>query len=440
MQSFEEYAKYILTNTDHNQVNKRKQVHIIVDYPLLDWGDFKQYLMTLTWQTGIGWSRGSSKSHNVIFAKKLTEGVEQADNYDYALVSYVGTFYRYPQSANDRHIYHYLDEFCKQDDIPAKGHILWHPEKQYGSLHLQSMFLNLKHWRSIGRPSMDKFTGEATVPDICSDNIHDDYTPLWLKPGTLKKEVKGAVQAEWISRVTEDGKTIDNFTALERSTKFFTYPQRAEVSPQLLIEQQKTSNIIYRRNNQKLSNVISDVPNKKYDVIYSPAAGCVGEFLWQKYGHKETKLVLLDNHAPSIKWKDSIYNLYGKLSSLKDIDNITKMVAKNYNCHIDDASYKPQLVEENNNIYSDDEWFNTINNISSVECKVFDFIKDTLEVDSRKLNLIYTSNIFSYMFNYHLYKINDIDSKWQQLLSLPNTTVVGQNVFRKDIVNENYSS
>jgi hypothetical protein len=441
MQSFEEYAQYILDHAGHNVTNKRRQVHIIVDYPLLEWNDFKKYLMTLTWMTGIGWSRGPNSDHNVIFAKTLDEGLAQATDYDHALVSYVGTVYRFPSNPDEKSIYHYFDKWIEEDKSPCRGHILWHPDRQYGRLHLQSMFLNVKHWRRIGRPSFGKWTGTARLPDVCPDNVHDDYTPLWLKPSNDTAPVKDAEMAEYISNVMVSGKTITNFSSMERSTKYFTYPQREEISAPLLADQQRSSNILYRRNTSKLS--VFDKPLKrKYDVIYAPAAGSVAEYLWTRYGHTDTKLVILDNHKPSLQWKEGLYYLYN-IKEVKDIDRATKIVANIYNCHVDDASYKPPgFLEENDAVFSDQDWVDMLPDLikTNPEVKHFDYMEQTLEVDPSKNNLIYLTNIFSYIFNFHKYSLEHMNTKFLQLIDLPNTTVIGQSPFRLNILHENHSS
>lgn len=438
MQSFEEYAQYILNHAGHNKINKRKQVHIIVDYPLLEWGDFKKYLMTLTWMTGIGWSRGSNAEHNVIFAKTLDDGVKQAAQYDHALVSYVGTVYRFPSTPEEKSIYHYFDKWIEEDSSPCRGHILWHPDRQYGRLHLQSMFLNLKHWRTIGMPSFGKWSGTATLPEISAHNVHDDYTPLWLNPGKQTSVVKDAEMAEYISGVVKSGKTISNFSSMERSTKYFTYPQREEISAPLLADQERSANILYRRNTSKLSVFDKYQFEKKFDVIYAPAAGNVAEYLWQRFGHSDTKLVILDNHQPSLRWKEGLHHMYDT-KSVKDIDRVTKVVARLYGSRIDDASYKPAgFLEENDAIFSDEDWLQVIGKVDP-EIRQFDYLNDTLEVDTTKHNLIYLTNIFSYIFNFHRYSLEHMHQKFIELIDLPNTTVIGQTPFRENIVHENCS-
>lgn len=443
MRSFSDYKDYILANTNHAKDNERKEVHIILHYPLLPFSDFYKYLMTLTWYTGMRrFDKNTDEQNSIIFAETLEEACAQADNFDYALVSYIGTVYRLP-SRPEPDIWTYFDEWKNiADESPCKGHILWHPFRQYGRMHLQSMFLNLKHWRSINRPSFGKWTGDVSVPTVCEQNIHDDYTPLWLKPGAETSSVIGAEMAEYISAVIKDGKKIINFTSDERNLKYFTYPQRDELSPPLKKDQEQFTNILYRKNTTNytgLQKYVDRYKGPKYDVIYAPASGGVGEYLWSKLGHKNTKLIFLDNNLASIVWKKSLHGYFGnRVENLRDLNQITQIVGNRYNCYIDEADYKEQSFHtDGDNIWSDEQWISTLGNID-YDAKEFNFITDTLEVDGTKRNFIYLTNIFSYVFNYFKYSLEDMDKKFQELLRLPNCTIAGSTPFRGRIIHTNH--
>jgi len=92
MESFKEFADYVLENSRHNE-NPSDKVHIIVYYPKIEWDDWAEYMATLTWFSGIPLSRGGSKNAHVIFANTIDEALERADDYDYAMISYIGSFY-----------------------------------------------------------------------------------------------------------------------------------------------------------------------------------------------------------------------------------------------------------------------------------------------------------------------------------------------------------
>lgn len=429
MQSFEEFADYIMKHSRHNTNKKIKDVCIILDYPKLPWGDKAQYMMTLTWFSCMGWRRGGSNNTDVIFAKNIDEAMALTDKYEYALVSYIGTFYNNYQVSAPYTIHTYFEQFKQSGDV-CRGHILWKPELSYPRLHFQSMFLDLNHWRKIGKPSLDRYTGEVIEPLRSEENVHDDYTPLWLKPSDKKIQVKNREMAEYISKVMEDGKEIHNFFE-ERGTKFFTYPERDYCEP-LEFERNRRSDIIYTRNTEEFKVIPHD---QKYDVIYAPASGCMAEFLWKAYGHENTKLVIYDWHKASLDWKKLCYNMVEEPS---DFDRAARTFS---HCLIDDSSYKQDVVDENLKIFSLDDWVDAVHNIAEVEFKHHDIIMDPVfDVDPTKRNLIHLSNIFSYNFVIHRLKLEEIHSKFEQFVALPNTTVFGKNVFRDTVINENHSS
>lgn len=71
---------------------------------------------------------------------------------------------------------------------------------------------------------------------------------------------------------------------------------------------------------------------------------------------------------------------------------------------------------------------------------VFNAITDNLTIDSSKRNLVYLSNIFSYNPVIHKYKVDQLHDKFTEYTKLPNTTVIGNNIFKDAVYSENHSS
>lgn len=436
MQSFKEFADYIMKHSRHNEV-KSDRIHIILNYPKIQWDEYAEYMATLTWYTSIGWSRGGSKNCSLIFAETLDEALaEIGDDYDYALVSYIGTFYNNYQTNAPDTIHTFFDHFCSTND-PCRGHILMHPDRPYLRLHLQCMFLNVKHWRSIDKPSFGKYTGKVMYPNRSVSNVHDDYTPHWIEPSEDYRLVKDAEQGEYLTRVLEDGKKILNF-AQERNTKFFCYPERRSCIA-LDFERNRQSNIIYARNNESMIRKYDErVPHdtEKFDVIYAPAGGCSAEFLYDKLGHENTKLIIYDYNAESVKWKKLLYEM---VDTPEDMRRVNKMFEKKEDVIVDYCQYKPELIQEIERIFPTEKWIEIMHR-ADVDIIQHDLLDKTLDVDPNKRNLIYLSNIFSYNFLIHKMRVEDIHNKFKEYLNLPNTTVYGNNVFRDLVVHENHSS
>jgi hypothetical protein len=422
MESFYAFGEYVLKHSRHNEIPSDK-VHIILNYPKIQWDDWAEYMATLTWFSGIPLSRGGSKTSHVIFAETIDEALNQSDKYDYAMISYIGSFY---YSDHEDNIFEYFDEFCKSERT-CRGHLLFHPEKQYGRLHPQTIFLNIKNWRNLGRPTFDNYTGQVIEYVRSESNVHDDYTPHWVKGGEQYKNVIHSEQAKFISDVLESGETILNFDK-QRSVKFFCYPERRQ-SNTLDEERNRKSDIIYTVNNETLTQL--PILDKKFDVIYAPASGQTSEYLYHIYGHKDTKLIIYDNNLNSLSWKQMVYCMASE-NNLKQIDQYFR----NKGCIIDDCSYKPELVEKNESIYSRKQWFEDVYKIKPT-FKQYDLLETTIDVDPSKTNLIYLSNIFSYNFCIHKYKIEDIHNRFIEYTNLPNTTIYGKNIFKDTVYHEN---
>lgn len=430
--SFEELADYVIKHSNHNTNPDLKQVHIIVLYPFLEWGRYHEQLATLTWFSGIGWNNKGSVDCNVIFTRDLDEALNSADQYDHAMISMTGAFYKSYDDSHPEIIQDYFKEFCESDNV-CRGHLLFHPHKKYGRLHLQTMFMDLRHWRKIGRPMVyGDYTGRVMLPERSKGDVHDDYTPFWIKPSNEYTEVKDWHMAEYITKVLEDGKTILNFD-MERTCKFFSYPERDYVSEHLLSETERTQHTVYARNNERLSKYLR-IPEHDYDVIYAPAAGEMAEFLWDKFGGPNTKLVVYDFNEPSVEWKKK---LYSHVVGVEDINRVSNFIAEKHDCWVDDVHYKPDLIEENNELYPLDKWVDTIHRVKDVEFIHCDVVRDMLPVDESKKNLIVFSNIFSYMSLLHTMRVEDIHNSLLRYYDLDNTFVTGKNVFRDSFYNDN---
>ena len=114
-------------------------------------------------------------------------------------------------------------------DVFMFAHIIDRKERWFG-LHHQCFIVNLSLWDQIGRPPfIKKATGAIPVPKVIRslENIHDDYTPVYLKPGyqttTQHPRVTGW---HWIQKILEAGLRIENFPQEIREKKLFLYPEQ----------------------------------------------------------------------------------------------------------------------------------------------------------------------------------------------------------------------
>lgn len=114
------------------------------------------------------------------------------------------------------------------------AHILDRKDRWYG-IHGQCFLVNLKAWDRLGRPPCTRFVGEAV--DLSSverspENIHDDYTPIYLKKGSggdslFRPKILGW---NWIDLAMKANLKIENFNEAVRGKKMFLYPEQNETN------------------------------------------------------------------------------------------------------------------------------------------------------------------------------------------------------------------
>lgn len=121
-----------------------------------------------------------------------------------------------------------VGELSKTGHI-AIGHLLAKPD-EYPSLHLQCFFADLSRVNLLSLIQKAKEGGRAQAYIRSQDNIHDDYTPLFMGPDltsmsssepTLKPET---LESALLSELLSIG-TISNFSQELRHQKLHLYPE-----------------------------------------------------------------------------------------------------------------------------------------------------------------------------------------------------------------------
>lgn len=109
-----------------------------------------------------------------------------------------------------------------------QGHI---PDRQdgYYELHEQCYIINLKTYKRLGYPVVGKFAyydaHEQIEPLRSEENIHDNYTPVWVKPGNTTR----SYQHKWhgwniLSVAFKNNLPVLVFDEDIRNNKKFYYP------------------------------------------------------------------------------------------------------------------------------------------------------------------------------------------------------------------------
>lgn len=155
---------------------------------------------------------------------------------DWVIIANVGTDFNRPPGGGWKSLKHRHENFFRMfsenvsDDEILVGHILDRKEHFY-ELHYQCYALNVKKMKEINWPDLNHKNDSVllNVPERSSENHHDDYTPLWIKPSNEKKNYHGLkFGSNLISKILENGYTIKSFCETLRNYKFYFYPENKE--------------------------------------------------------------------------------------------------------------------------------------------------------------------------------------------------------------------
>jgi hypothetical protein len=191
--------------------------------------------------------------------------------YNYAVVMSPGTEY-----INGLDFFNELEKLIQKDFFIA-GHFLDRKDAYY-ELHHQCYVINLKDYVDLDYPCIGSVSlgseHHQQSPVRSLENIHDDYTPIWIKPGVMSKKYNHKCHG-WniISKALELSKSLLVFDDSIRNNKKYYYPESKkdfeEKISWLYFRQNYCANEYIHLQNTELRNEVSD----KYDQIIIPASG-----------------------------------------------------------------------------------------------------------------------------------------------------------------------
>lgn len=215
------------------------------------------------------------------------------------------------------------------------GHIM-NKQGVYPGLHRQYLFVNMKKWKELGKPSFDEMghypDRKKNMPDftVSESTVHSEYTPKWIGPGSGNNDNWTLTNdgSNWIKVALENNISIDNLDNRMRETKVFLHPETdseklASVwynKDQNLIDQLEDysqkgwlrkleyqenieKNRVYAFNTETLSGE-GKRTSKPIDVLFAPAAGFKPLAILQANGfHENTVVCYYDWCEASLNFK-----------------------------------------------------------------------------------------------------------------------------------------
>lgn len=244
-----------------------------------------------------------------------------------------------------------LASFCAENQFLVAGHILMHPG-EHPRLHNQMFVLNLREHDRLGRPTVHH-PAPNTVNLMgayrSSENVHDDYTPLWIKPsGGVETVTNPRFGWPMIEASFAAGIPVINLPNDLRDEKVYLYPEEdpaplsaalAQISDGLspdtqhldwgrkryidMIVRARTAPVYPFVMNTEPLDEPSLTDHAPFKRIFGVASGFKSLVLWDKYGANDAEIVWLDRwNEPLSLWEGLVggwdgRNLEGYLAATR---------------------------------------------------------------------------------------------------------------------------
>lgn len=387
------------------------------------------------------------RSSNVILAKSVDEALEKVALTDkkYCLLQSIGHIIKSPEFVE------YIETWVNTQDFFITGHIM-QIEDQYG-LHKQCLLVNLDYYRQFGKPKYGnkKELAELSVPIRSSTDIHDDYTPIWLKscPDKETKVCTTLVDGwNFINVSLDNNLTVYNFHPKIREAKQYLYPYRGltELYNQMHWLQQILEfapQCIYFWNTEKYYSIKYSKHREKVKKLYTPAAGLKPLYILYRNGFfDDTEVIYYDYSKPALAFRRFMIENWDGRNYPKFIhESINKYQLNETTYTIDD--YKKLWEEEmlwwktEENLIDFWQKYKKLNHkfihvdIVNEPQKLFKYIDNTPN------SVIWWSNIFHTVNTHYTKTLPEIKKLYGNWLNTLNNVNPEMIVYGKDYLNEN---
>ena len=251
--------------------------------------------------------------HGTSVNEILDKAIEE--NVDYCVIQCIGHLIK------EAYFFKLIENWILTHNFFITGHIMdkhnpnsAYPKGQgYYGLHKQCLLVNLNYYKKFDKPVYgDKNSNETQVTKAKRHihDIHDDYTPLSLKPTDDTLICTPLVNGwNFINKSLENGLTVYNFHPKIREQKQYVYPNKsaAELNHQLswinnIISYAPTCVFFWNTETYKDLKYIK--LNKPIDKLYSVAAAFKPNFILNHFNFTEdTEIIFYDYSKQALAFK-----------------------------------------------------------------------------------------------------------------------------------------
>lgn len=340
-----------------------------------------------------------SKGYNVL--EGLDEDLllqEASKSYDYAVILSTGT-----EFINGSKFFDAVTKYVHTTEFFLLGHI---PDRDdgYYELHDQCYLINLKKYKSLNYPAVGQFafySAHTQVrPERSTDNIHDDYTPCWVKPGNGESQVYKHKWHGWniLSVALASNEPVKVFPDVFRNNKKYYYPNYEPsfipASAFLYGKQSVASQtLFYPVNTESLVEIEFEGPIQQL-VIQASGMQWVQYLL--KYGYNETTVVrFVDYNLFALECMQAVLSRWNGNNYINFVRNYVK--SRSLFVGHDGSAW---LTDTNTQWETVDEWDDIIDKVTFVfnhnDLVLNTSLPASNWVDDKERTIIHLSHIFCY--------------------------------------------
>jgi len=274
------------------------------------------------------------------------------------------------------------------DSYPHKGliaHLIWHPDQDL-YLNDQCWFMNIKNFDTT---DFDCDTVTYPKPIRSSQNLHDDYTPLWVSPGDqLISHSSTKFGQGLIARQLQNYRSVVNWNNHARELKFFLYKKKLNLD-------------IFQEYNNIAENQLWIFNNESIDVVKKQRLLSPGSGLFWMINIIEPatqQIQIVDISLTQIKFCRELWNTWNGL----DYGNfVWEFIVRNKLGHYE--LDKPDLTPLERLKFKSKKTFVEYVNNKFYSIMGEHFERDWAQAKQNKIVHFYNDNLITWVLN------NDID-------------------------------
>lgn len=310
----------------------------------------KQNLIDLThWKVSFGCGYNFHIEHTQTITQTLSQ---MAKNYKWAVVAAAGHWLGFQKDVVKN------IEYAVNQHSPLSCHIM--DDGEFFHFHPQWFVLDLEVYQQLGCPALESvdqpLTFDTKQVERCTDNVHDDYTPWWIKSLDNKQQRSVSQQRfgmNLLRALIDHDFYVVNIPPAIRQHKWHLYPEANQVQLEKMsasidyhpvmgvhkndVILEHFMNLFRMRYNTSNLYVLNTEPvipiadnTKQFDCFIGPASGIKPIVIaGQECFDSNTTVILFDQSVQALVWQQFLlHNWDGDLNQLNQM--ISKFGIKNF--------------------------------------------------------------------------------------------------------------